>query len=317
MTNPPQGPSYPGGGPDPSQWARSPQLPPTERIARQGPPPEAATQYIPRPGDPAAIPPAQPPAAPAAPPKESPLRRFAKDPLSIVLTLVIVCALGLAALLGGELYARHEGNSVVAKVVECVVQDTASASFGVVPPFLWQHVNKHYSNISIETAGNQVREAKGMKLNIDIKDVRIEQTGDSAGTIGSLVARIDWSADGIKQTVQGAIPLFGGIVSGVSTDASAGTIELQGPLGTVTAKPRVTNGSIGLEVQNVTGLGFTLPSETVQPALDAFTEQMMKDYPMGIKADTVQVTDTGVTGQFSTQNATIPLNENDPCFVGL
>ena len=43
----------------------------------------------------------------------------------------------------------------------------------------------------------------------------------------------------------------------------------------------------------------------------------MKDYPMGIKADTVQVTDTGVTGQFSTQNATIPLNENDPCFVGL
>ena len=206
---------------------------------------------------------------------------------------------------------------MVARVVECVVKDKADASFGVVPPFLWQHVNRHYTNLSIETAGNQVLDAKGMTLNIDINDVQLKQSADSAGTIGSLVATVNWTTEGIKQTVQDAIPLFGGIVSGVKSNASAGTIELDGPLGTVTAKPRVTDGSLALEVLGVTGLGFTLPSESVQPALDAFTSHLTKDLPMGIKADTVQVTDTGVTSQFSTQNATIPLDNEDPCFAGL
>ena len=31
----------------------------------------------------------------------------------------------------------------------------------------------------------------------------------------------------------------------------------------------------------------------------------------------MQVTDTGVTSQFSTQNATMPLDNDDPCFAGL
>ena len=345
MTNPPQGPSYPGGH-DPSQWARPAQTPPTdrishqgpppaapteriprqeqagptERIAQQAPPPEPPTQQIPRPHQSAPVYPtqtAQPQSYPATAPKESRLRRFVKDPLSIVLILVIVAALGLAALLGGELYARHRGNSVVAKVVECIVKDKADASFGVVPPFLWQHLNRRYTNLSVETAGNQVLDAKGMKLNIDIKDVHLQNSADSAGTIGSLVATVNWTADGIKQTVQDAIPLFGGIVSGVKTNASGGTVELDGPLGTVIAKPRVADGTLGLEVQSVTGLGFTLPSESVQPALDAFTSHLTNDLPMGIKADSVQVTDTGVTSQFSTQNATMPLANDDPCFAGL
>ncbi len=308
MTNPPQGP-----------WGGPPQVPPTERILQQAPPPPGPTQRIPQQGAPE--PPTQQFQAPAPaedqPPTESGVRRFVSDPLSIVLILVTVAALGLAALVGGELYGRHRANSIVSNIVSCVVQDKADASFGMVPPFLWQHLNKRYTDISVDTAGNQVRDAKGMKVNIDIKDVHLQQTGDSSGTIGSLVATFNWSADGIKRTVQDAIPLFGGIVSDVTTDTSAGTIELQGPLGTVTAKPTVTDGAIGLEVRNVTGLGFTLPSETVQPALDAFTQQLMKDYPMGIKADTVQVTNDGVTGRLSTRNATIPADGNDACFVGL
>jgi len=263
------------------------------------------------------VPHARPQSYPGTTTKESKLRRFVKDPLSVVLILVIVLALGIAALLGGELYARHRGNSVVAKVVECVVRDKADASFGVVPPFLWQHVNRRYTNLSIETAGNQVLDAKGMKLNIDIKDVHLQQSADSAGTIGSLVATVTWTADGIKETVQNAIPVFGGIVSGVTTNAAYGTIELDGPLGHVSAKPVVTNGALNLAVQKVTGLGFTLPRESVQPALDAFTTHLIDDLPMGIKADSVQVTDDGVTSQFSTQNATIPLDDQDPCFAGL
>src|SRR5690349_1348643 len=228
----------------------------------------------------------------AAPSTAAKIKKLFSDPLSIVLVVVIVLALVAAGLLGGELYARKRADSIVAGIVACVVQDDAKASFEPVPPFLWQHMTGHYTNINIETAGNQVREAKGMKVTINIKDVRLEDSANASGSIGSLVANINWTADGIKQTIQDAIPLVGSFVTGVTTDPSAGTIELQGMLGKITAKPQVVDNGIALEVTELSGLGFTLPRETVQPALDAFTSTLTKNYPLGIHADNVQVTDS-------------------------
>lgn len=273
----------------------------------------AAPQWYPPQGGPPGPPPGEPPAED----KDGGLRGFFKDPLSLILVLVIVVALAAAGVIGGELYARKRADQIVGAAVACIVQDQASASFGFAPPFLWQHVTGHYTNISIETAGNQIREAKGMKVDIDIKDVRIEDTGTSSGTIGSLIANISWSSEGIKQTVQDVIPLFGGIVSEVTTNPNDGTIQLEGALGSVTAKPAIVDGGLALEVLSVTGLGFTLPRETVQPALDAFTGQLTENYPMGIKADSIQVTDSGVISQFSAQNASMPRGEEDPCFAGI
>ena len=245
------------------------------------------------------------------------LKKIFSDPVSIVLVVVIVLALVFAGLLGGELYARNRADTVVAGTVECIVQDSATASFGVLPPFLFQHASGHYTNIKIETAGNQIRDAKGMKVNIDINDVRLEDSANSSGSIGSMVVHITWSAEGIKQTIQGAIPLVGSFVTGVTTNRSDGTIELEGALGSITAKPAVVNGGIALQVQRVTGLGFTLPREAVQPALDAFTADLTQDYPMDIKADSIEVTDSGIATQFSTRNASIPKGQQDPCFAGL
>lgn len=266
-----------------------------------------------------------PSAAPDAPPvspakSSSPTGRLGnlfRDPLSIVLVLVIVVALVIAGLLAGELYARSRADSIVARVTSCVVRDDAKVSFGALPPFLIQHMSGHYTNIHIETAGNRVRDAVGMKVNLDINDVRLQDTGSANGSIGSLVANISWSSQGIKDTIQGAIPLVGSFVSDVVTNPSDGTIELKGALGSVTAKPGIADNGIALQVLNVTGLGFTLPREAVQPGLDVFTSQLTKDYPLGIHADSVQVTDTGVVSRFSTQNASIPKSSNDSCFNGL
>jgi hypothetical protein len=288
-------------------WARPNQPPPPP----QNPPP----------GYSAPPPQQQAPQQPVGPPKDSSLpariKGLFRDPLSIALVVVIVVAMVLAGLLAAELYGRHRANTVVAKAVECVVQDQATVSFGVLPPFLIQHMSGHYTNIHIETAGNQVRDAKGMKVNLDINDVRLEDTSTSSGSIGSLVANITWSAEGIKQTIQDAIPLVGAFVTGVKTNPSAGTIELEGALGSIVAKPAVVDNGLTLQVTELTGLGFTLPRETVQPALDAFTSQLTKNYPLGIHADTVEVTDTGVVSQFSTQNASMPKEQQDPCFAGL
>lgn len=249
--------------------------------------------------------------------KGSKLKNLFRDPVSIVLVVVIVLALVLAGLLGGELYARNRADNVVAGVVSCVVRDEASASFGVLPPFLVQHMTGHYTNIHIETAGNQIRDAKGMKVNLAINDVRLEDSANSSGSVGSLLADITWTSEGIHQTIADSLPLIGSFVSGVTTNPSEGTVELEGALGAIKARPAVVDGGISLQVTELTGLGFTLPRETVQPALDAFTAQLTKNYPMGIKADSVRVTDTGVESRFSTQDADIPKDQQDPCFAGL
>ena len=154
-----------------------------------------------------------------------------------------------------------------------------------------------------------------LKLLLD--DVRINPTAESAGTLGSLDADVTWSAQGIKDTVQGIIPVLGNLVSGVTPDPSTGTLELEGPLGTVTILPQVADGGLSLQVVKVTGLGFTLPRETVQPALDAFTSTLTANLPMGIHADSVSVTDTGVSAKFITRDATIPNGAQDPCFAGI
>lgn len=257
--------------------------------------------------------PAQPP---YEPPYEPPGQTERRDPLSALLIGVIVLALIIAGLLGGELFARNKADAIVASAVSCVVRDDVSVSFGL-RPFLIQHFTHSYRDIVVETAGNQIREAKGMKLRLRLDDVRINKTSDSAGTLGALDADVTWSADGIKDTVQGIIPFLGGLVSGVSTDPSAGTMGLQGPLGSVTVAPQVVDENLVLTVVGVTGLGFILPRESVQPALDAFTSTLIKNLPMGIHAESVRVTDSGIELKYVTRDATIPNGQQDPCFAGV
>ncbi len=269
-------------------------------------PPAGPTERFPSPGE-----------QPAAGKKK---RRFLRDPLSVVLVCIIVVCLVIAGLVGAELYVRHVANSKVAEAVACEVKDKATASFGVAPLMLWQQLTKHYTNISVQTAGNQIRDAKGMKLNLNIRDVQLKSTANSKGTIGSLDATITWTSDGIKESVQNAIPVLGPFVTNtVTTHPADGTIELKGMLDNLTTKPVVSGTGLQLQIVSFNALGFTMPKESVQSTLDDFTSQFTKNYPLGIHADSVQVTDSGVTSHFSTRNASIPAggNNNDPCFANL
>ncbi|MGV0811416.1 DUF2993 domain-containing protein [Mycolicibacterium boenickei] len=291
-------------------WARptdqSPPAPSAE-LPPQAPPPGQTVQVE------------QPAPDAPRPPDSSPLAKVKKllsDPLSVVLVLVIVVALVAAGVLGGELYARSRADKIVASIVECIVEDGAKATFDPLPPFLMQHMTGHYTNINIETAGNQIRDAKGMKVKLGIEDVRIQETADASGTVGSLVADITWSTDGIRQTVADMVqlPFVGSAISDVKTNPSNGTIELKGLLGTITAKPTVVNKGISMQIVDLSAIGLSWPRETLQPILDKFTGQLTENYPMGIHADSVQVTDSGVVAKFSTTNATMPKAAEDPCF---
>ena len=294
-------------GPQPQQ---------TERLS-------AASAGLQQPGyTPPPTPPAGPPERPAAPGEQpAPMkrkRRFLRDPLSILLVCIIVFALIIAGLIGAELYVRHVADTKVAQAVACEVKDQATASFGVTPLMLWQHLTKHYTNISVQTAGNQIRDASGMKLTLNIRDVQVRSTATSKGTIGSLDATITWTSDGIKKTVQNAIPVLGQFVTNsVTTHPADGTIELKGLLENITAKPVVSGNGLELQIVSFNALGFTLPKESVQSTLDDFTSNLTKNFPLGIHADSVEVTNTGVTSHFSTQNATIPAGNTYPCFANI
>ncbi|GLE52893.1 hypothetical protein ATCCBAA256_24530 [Mycobacterium montefiorense] len=268
-----------------------------------------------------------PPPAPAAPTEriapigEQPApakKKRLRDPLSLLLIGIIVVSLVVAGLIGGELYARRVADTKVAEAVACEVKDQATASFGVAPLLLWQLATQHFTNISVSTAGNQIRDAKGMKIDINIKDVKLNRTESSKGTIGSLDATITWTSDGIKGSVQNAIPVLGPFVTNsVITHPADGTIELKGLLDDITTKPVVSGTGIKLQIQSFNALGFTMPRESVQSTLDAYTANLTGNYPLGIHADRVQVTSTGVTSHFSTQNATIPTGSTNPCFANI
>lgn len=329
MTNPPQHPHSPSGQPDLSQWARPAANPqpgpdaPTQHIPNQqsNPAPDAPTQQLPPASPPLGFGPPAPqlselPELPELPEQAPTQRRFFRDPLSIALVFIIVTALALAGLLGFELYVRKAANSAVSQAVECVIEDQAEVSFGV-RPLLLQYLDGSYRDIAVHTAGNQIRLAQGMKLDLRLDDIRINKTDRSVGTLGALDATISWSNDGIQETVQDALPFLGGLVTGVRTNPDDGTIDIKGALGTVTAKPQVIDDELQLEVVKLTGLGFTLPRESVQPALDTFTKTLTKNLPMGIHADRVQVTDNGVAATFITRDAIIPNGRTNPCFSGI
>ena len=240
-----------------------------------------------------------------------------------MLFLLIVALLVVAVPIGSELYARHLAASKVADAVQCEVQDSASVSFAAAPPVLWQYVTDHYPDISVQTAGNQVRSAKGMKVSLDIRDINLNSANNSKGTIGSLKGTITWSADGIKQSIQEAVPVLGKFVAGaVSTNPGDGTVTLKGLLDSATVKPQIANNGLSLQVVSMSALGSNMSTDTVQKDLDDLTSKATQNYPLGIHADSVKVTDSGVEATFSTSNATIPASSSQPqtgqdCFSGV
>lgn len=317
----PSGSQLRPGGPGGAQT----QEPPTEvgQAAQQTEPLTAANADAQRPGSSRTHAAAAAKTTSLAMPQEEPAsaktkRRWRRDPLSIFLILIIVCSLVLAGLIGTELYARHVANSKVAAAVACEVKDQATASFGVAPLLLWQLATRHFTNITVETAGNQVRDAKGMKLKISIQDVQLKATPSSQGTLGALDATITWTSEGIKESVQNAVPILGEFVTNsVVTHPADGTIELKGMLNDIIAKPEVSGNGLRLQIVSFNTLGFSLPKESVQSTLDAFAADLTKNFPLGIHADNVQVTSTGVTSHFSTRNAAIPYGGVNPCFANI
>lgn len=310
MTTPPQPPPGPSGStpPEPSPWQ-----PPAQQV----PPP--AHEQAPTLQNPVTPPPpvGPPPGEPAtAPEPVSP--RKGRDYKSLVLIAVIVVAVALAAVLGIELYARQRTSSEVNAATSCLVQDGATASFGPMPLVL-QYLGDHIDKLTIKTAGNQIAQAKKMTVAITVRDVSLKKTSDSLGTIGRLDVEVSWPTVGITESARALVPgMLGSMVGDATTNESTGEVTLSaaGGLAQITTKPVIKDGMVTLQSENVSAF-IGLPREIIQPALDTFSKGLVGgQYPMGLKAQEVKVTNDGITVKLSsTKQPMKPTNE--PCLQNL
>lgn len=270
-------------------------------------------------------PPLTPPPAtstqPPTPPEgrlPAPTKRRLRKPLVVLLIAVLLAAIALVGLVGSEVYARTQAQSRLAGAVACQAKDQATVNFGAMPPVLWQVITKHFTTISVHTAGNQLGSAKGVKADITVQNVELNST---PRTLGALDATFTWSTDGMKETLAQKITEFH--VKTVRTHSSDGTIEVKGTLITVIMKPEMNNGKLSVQVVSVNvgkgSLSFPLgkEKEKAQSKVDEMTNKLSDDAPLGGHVDSVQVTDSGLIAHFSARNATLPASGSNPCFANL
>jgi hypothetical protein len=260
-------------------------------------------------------------------------RRFRLSPLSIVLIVVIVLALVAAGLIGAEFYTRHAANEKITAAALCETQDSAdtvSVSFSNTPPVLWQYLTDQYPNITVTNLGTHIRAAQGMTINVEVDNINMNGDATKKGTIGSINATVNWTKQGILQTIKDAInanipdllKMFvsgDSLVTGVTTDQSAGTVKVQGPSDfSVTLQPKVENGGLRLVITDngIQTPWGSIPKDSVQSMLDDKTKSIT-DNSLNIKVDSVKVTNDAVTLTFSAKDSAIPLQTTDSCFADL
>ncbi|WP_078323260.1 LmeA family phospholipid-binding protein [Mycobacteroides salmoniphilum] len=314
MTTPPQPPLGPPGStpPEPSPWQPPSQQVPPPRQEQVPPLPEQPpTPQSPVPPPPVSPPPSDAPPEPAEPKK-------GRDYRSLVLIAVIVVAVFVAAVLGIELYARQRTSSEVNAATSCLVQDGATASFGPMP-LVVQYLGNHIDKLTIKTAGNQIAQAKKMSVAITVRDISLKKTADSLGTIGRLDVEVSWPTAGITESARDLVPgMLGSLVGDATTNESTGEVTLSaaGGLAQITTKPVIKDGMVALQSENVSAF-IGLPREIIQPALDTFSTGLVGgQYPMGLKAQEVKVTNDGITVKLSSTNQPMKPVEN-PCLQNL
>ena len=255
-----------------------------------------------------------------------------RGPLSIVLIIVTVFALVAAGLLGAEVYARKTAIDKIRAAVACQIEDpedTVSVSVRTSPPVLWQYLNDEYTGFTVTTHGSHIRSAQGMTADIVVEDIDLNGDANKKGTVGAINATIAWAAEGMRQSLDGALKeaideyLQGSflsflqnsistdqVVTSVKTDPSAGTITLEGIFdSSISVKPETTaDGGIRLVIEPDSfklGGDLDLSQENLQKKLDEMTGKLT-DNELNIRVDSLQVTDDGVVGKFSAKNVDIP-----------
>ena len=122
----------------------------------------------------------------AGPAQRSPHRRRI-----LLIALAVVIAL-VAALIAGELYARHSVKSCMSQQFRDQIGTNVDIGLSA-KPMLLQLIDKQVPYITVDSENSEFGPAKGMKVHARVNDIKIDQTAQSSGTIGSSDADVDWT----------------------------------------------------------------------------------------------------------------------------
>ncbi|WP_100514311.1 DUF2993 domain-containing protein [Mycobacteroides abscessus] len=296
----------PAGGYGPSAYRQPPQ-------GDYGPP---LYQHRPAPGGyaPQGLPPQQSPYGHCGPPLPVPPlapqpRQRRKWPLIAAVAALLVAIPG-----GAEWLVRYSATSQILRNVECVTGDTADATFGA-KSMLWQYITGTIDKIEIHTAGHRVRAAQELSIDATLTGV---STADPP-TAQEIEATLTWPTAGITATIAEHLGALGSRIS-VSTDSSAGqfTVKIDTPLGDVPIKatPKITNGKVGVEITNIPS-SLPIPglsASAIQTALDTVAERLTGEYPLGLKADSVEVLADGARAHLRSSGSITIASTGSACY---
>lgn len=211
----------------------------------------------------------------------------------IVTIAVIVVAALVAVLVGAEVYVRNRATTCLAQSFESELGTGVDVDLSW-KPVLWQLLDRQVPSVTLSTDDTAFGPAQEMQVRAEVRDVDLRDEAEGAGIIGSSNAEIDWPTSGILATVQGQPA--GSLVTDVTADESAGTLTFtvggQG-LAEFTARPVVNNGVVAVETTDATILGIGLPTALVDGVVQILASGLQQ-YPLGMQATEVRVTDAGV-----------------------
>jgi hypothetical protein len=230
----------------------------------------------------------------------------------VVSAVAVVVAL-VACLVGGEFYLRDKVKSCLSSQFQSAVGTPVSVGLGATP-VLVDWLDKHVSQLTLDSQGGQFGPARGMKVHAVVRDIRLQSDDHRAGTVGSSEADVTWDSEGIADTLKQSLA---GTVSGVKTNPSDGTIEVDGILNsTLTVKPAVRDGAVNMQAQNASILGFGLPDDLVDSVVKQLTSGLQQQYPLGMTVKSMQITDSGVSLTLTGGNYDLPKpppNQQNTC----
>ncbi|MCZ4079225.1 DUF2993 domain-containing protein [Rhodococcus sp. H36-A4] len=219
------------------------------------------------------------------------------------LVLVLVAVLVVAALLGGELFFRQQIKSCLAGQLESEIGSQVDVGLGW-KPILISLIDKQVSSVTLDSDDARFGPAEGMTVHAEVNDVNVQQSADSNGTIGSSSADIDWSTAGIASTLQSQG--IGALVTGVTSDASAGTLSFAvGGLAELTVKPVVAGGSVDVQTVGASILGLGIPTDLVDSIVGVLSDSLQQ-YPLDMAPTALTVTDSGIELTLQGDQYTLP-----------
>ncbi|WP_068159041.1 LmeA family phospholipid-binding protein [Rhodococcus phenolicus] len=217
---------------------------------------------------------------------------------------VVVVAL-VAVLVGAEVYVRNRATTCLAQSLESELGTGVDVDLSW-KPVLLQLIDKKVPSVTLDSDDTAFGPAKEMTVHAVAKDVDLNATADSTGTIGSSRAEVVWPASGILATVQEQS--LGSLVTAVTPDASAGTLRFtvggEG-LAEFTVRPVVQDGVVAVETVDASVLGFGLPTALVDGVVQILATGLQQ-YPLGMQATEVAVDDNGVNLTLEGGSFTMP-----------